>query len=169
MNEQEKEAYFCHTHTNLFSQKKCNECYRGMCYTCLNMDENICPSCRNYSYKQGDFYKNKRLVIGMLIIAGVILALVHAYQYNTNVYVYDNAAFIGVLGIVLFYTISVGFSYFLFEDTDILSEIRKVPFLGFKLMIATLIVTIIIGLPVFYFLNKVYLLLRVKYSRTQVK
>ncbi len=166
MKDGEKEAYFCHTHTHLFSQNRCKECFRGMCFTCLHMDKEYCPSCKQSSYLSGDTYKNLKAVRGMLIVAAVALILMHAYQYSTNEQVYENLDFITNLGITLYFTISIGFVFFLFEDTEILGDIRKVPFLGFKLMLATLIGTIIIGIPVLYFLYKIYLLLKVKFRRS---
>ncbi|MEP0266788.1 hypothetical protein [Dokdonia sp.] len=169
MKDEEKEAYFCHTHPNLFSQKKCKECYRGMCYTCLSMDEDHCSDCRRSSYLSGDTHKNIKAIRGMLIVAVIVLILTHVYQYKNDVQVYENLDFIKNLGITLFYTISIGFAFFLYEDTDILDEIRKVPFIGFKLMLATLIITVVLGLPVFYFLYKIYLLLKAKSIRSSVK
>ena len=163
MKEEEKEAYFCHTHTNLFSRQKCKECYRGMCYTCLSIDQEYCPSCRQSSYFNGDAYKNLKAIRGMLIVAAIALILMHTYQYNTDVHVYENLDFIKNLGITLYFTISIGFAFFLFEDTEILSETRKIPFIGFKLMLVVLIATVIIGIPVLYFLYKIYLLLKVKF------
>lgn len=169
MKDEEKEAYFCHIHTNLFSQKKCKECYRGMCFTCLDMDKEYCPSCKRSMYLGGDTYKNIKAIKGMLIVALVVLALAHAYQYSNDVHIYENLEFIKNLGIVLFFTISIGFAFFLYEDTEILNEIREVPFIGLKLMLATLIITVVLGIPVFYFLYKIYLLLKAKYIRASIK
>ncbi len=45
MTEEEKRSYFCHTHTNLFSQGKCHNCYKGMYHTCLNNNSTIRPDC----------------------------------------------------------------------------------------------------------------------------
>lgn len=165
MTPEEKAKYFCHTHPNLFSQQACNNCLRGMCYTCISLDEKLCPDCTNHTYKTGDFYKNL-IEVRNIVLGGLMIALgYHIIQVLNTHEIYSDLSFLPNVFIALFYGLSVTGAFFLFNGTDILSEINKVPFFGFKLMLLVAVATVFLGLPVFYLLYKVFMLIKNRFLR----
>lgn len=40
------------------------------------------------------------------------------------------------------------------KDTDFIDEIRKIPFIGFKLSIILLVIIVVCGIPIFFMLYK---------------
>jgi len=156
MTEEEKARYYCGTHPNLFSQKKCNGCNRGMCFTCIDLNNEYCSSCFKYSILDNLYFKSLKEIKGITIIAILVLIIAHLIQYFSNNNIYEDYIFLKNLGLTLFYTISIAYAFILFEGTDFLDDIRKIPFIGFKLMLGILILTVIAGIPVFYFVYKVF-------------
>jgi hypothetical protein len=67
---------------------------------------------------------------------------------------------------LLFFALSIGGTHYLLKHTEFISEIRKVPFIGFKLSIIVLGLIVVSGLPIIYILYKFILVLKNSYSKT---
>jgi len=157
-----KALYYCHTHPNLFLQKRCKECRRGMCHTCIHHNFNYCQSCLSQAFKLGSQHKNQQQVLRMFISGSFAFCIGLAYQLFISKqidYTYLLLGFcIGVSILSIFY---------ISKRTDVFLEISKVPFIGWKLAIFALILTTISGGPFLYFLYKLVLIGKSSYLKYQ--
>lgn len=152
MSNTEKARFFCHTHTNLFLQKHCKQCGRGMCHTCLHNNNTFCPSCIKEFYLSSEAHANKKEILWMLgagILVYSIFISLQFHENNTNYPDFYSESFLA-----FFLGTSLCGTYFFIRDHEIMSTIRKVPFIGFKLSIIVLIIIIITGIPIFFQLYK---------------
>ncbi|WP_299274043.1 hypothetical protein [uncultured Psychroserpens sp.] len=163
MNEHNTKAqFFCHTHPNLFLQKRCKGCRRGMCHTCINQHNDYCSSCLRQSFKLSSAYENQRQIIRM-VCSGIIVGLiVLAYQLFVSKIINYPYLLLG-FGI----GISIMSMYYIMGRTDVFSEISKIPFIGGKLAMATLVLTAISGGPILYFLYKIGMQLKSNYLKSR--
>ncbi|WP_299249248.1 hypothetical protein [uncultured Aquimarina sp.] len=160
MTEEEKRNYFCHTHTNLFSQSKCHHCYRGMCHTCLHQNHTICPDCRRTQFLTGDQYKNQKEISYILSIGiGVALSF-HIYQCYTISDIYTSFKFLESLLYVLIGTLTAISAYYMYSEVTIIREVSKIPFIGGKLALLLILISLIIGIPLLYLLYKIAIFLK---------
>ncbi|MFK7832803.1 MAG: hypothetical protein AB8B52_05985 [Winogradskyella sp.] len=165
MNElNHKALYFCHTHPNLFLQKKCDSCKRGMCHTCIHNNKNYCSDCLTINKRFSSGYEAKKQIITCLVFAAIItgIAVLIFVQKLSNLPDYP---LIKNSIITFFIALSIANAYYLFNKTDILSSVNKVPFIGFKLSLAVLALVTASGLPILYMLYKSVLLLKSDYFK----
>jgi hypothetical protein len=154
MTDLDKSHYYCHTHSNLFSQQTCEICYRGMCHTCIQNNESICPSCLKKSYFGSTYQQNKKNLIwirGSGLIGRVLFLLYSGY--GTSVELTNNfnkGAFMAFLGGANF----TATHYFL-EDNDFIEKVKNFPFFGFQLSVVVLIFIFVTGIPILYFIYKI--------------
>ena len=158
MNEfNQKALYYCHTHPNLFLQKKCKSCKRGMCHTCIYNNVDYCQDCLSQQKRFSSNYKDKREIsstlIATLIISTIISILVFYNKYNLPDYSLTES-----LLIIFFATLTVVSCYYMLRETDLLKSVGKIPFIGFKLILVT-------GLPILYMIFKITLLIRTNYFK----
>ncbi|WP_353780162.1 hypothetical protein [Winogradskyella sp. 3972H.M.0a.05] len=155
----EKALYFCHTHPNLFLQKHCAGCGRGMCHTCIHHDERLCPSCNKELYRSSSHYENKNRVIRALGFAVIVSLAVPAY-YLYYQYSMDNNEFAANYFLVFLIGFSLAGMHYMMQDTTFIQDIRSIPFIGFKLGIIVLILLIVSGVPIFFLLYKIAILVK---------
>ena len=165
MNEHNHKAlYFCHTHPNLFLQKQCESCRRGMCHTCIVDHPKYCPDCRKQLRRTHSSYEDVRslysALIGGLVISSVIAAFL-IYNYNTGT-IFPLTKYL-LIGIFAAFTITCAF--YMLRNSEFLSTVGKVPFIGFKLSIVLLILILVSGLPILYMLYKAFLVLNDNYFK----
>jgi hypothetical protein len=149
MKDTDKARYFCYTHPNLFSQKRCSSCGGGMCYTCINKHETLCSDCQRSIYRVSDAYAYKKEGLWMLGTGVLTLSLFLAYYHITETQIIYSQT--DVLLAFLFGS-NVIASYYFLSKTTIVKEVNKVPFIGFKLALIVLVLIFITGLPLLYFL-----------------
>ena len=159
-----KALYFCHTHPHLFLQKPCDSCGRGMCHTCMVKHPKYCQDCLKQMRRTNSSYEDVRalysVLIGSLIISCIISALL-IYKYNTMTdYPLTKYLLITVFGA---FTVTSGF--YMLRNSEFLSSVRKIPFIGFKLSLVLLLLILISGLPILYMLNKAILVLNDNYFK----
>ncbi len=162
MNEHNTKAlYFCHTHPNLFLQKKCKGCHRGMCHTCINNHNDYCQSCLKSFFKGSSLHQNQKQVLRMFV-SGIFLSLiVFGYQMLKLQPIKVNYLILGFcLGV------SLMSMYYIMRQTNIYAEVSKVPFIGGKLAIVLLILTTVSGGPFLYFIYKLFLVGKSNYSKS---
>ncbi|WP_108802587.1 hypothetical protein [Aquimarina sp. Aq107] len=157
MTEQEKQKHFCHSHPNLFAQSRCNNCFKGMCHTCIHNNPTLCTACLKSSFLTGDQYKNQKELIYILSIGLGVGLLYHIYQFTTIKHLYNNFNFVNDLLYVTIGTLTVISAYYMYSETTIISDIRKIPFIGGKLALLLIIFSLVIGIPLFYLLYKISL------------
>ncbi|WP_299222951.1 hypothetical protein [uncultured Aquimarina sp.] len=160
MTEEEKRNYFCHIHTNLFSQSKCHHCYRGMCHTCLHNNSTICPDCIRTQFLTGDQYKNQKEISYILSIGLGVTLLFHVYQYYTISEIYNNFNFLESLLYVLLGTLTAISAYYMYSEVTIIRDVSKIPFIGGKLVLLLILISLVIGIPLLYLLYKIAVFLR---------
>ncbi|WP_157957343.1 hypothetical protein [Winogradskyella tangerina] len=157
-----KALYFCHTHPNLFLQKQCESCRRGMCHTCIVNHPKYCPDCLKQLRRTSTTYEDLRalysVLIGSLIISSIIGVLL-VYHYNNNV----DFPLTKYLLITVFGALTVTSGFFMLRNSEFLSTVSKVPFIGFKLSLLLLILILFSGLPILYMLYKAILILKDNY------
>ena len=155
-----KALYFCHTHSNLFSQKNCNVCGRGMCHTCIHRNSNCCPSCIKdlKKSKQGYLLKNEVLItIGIALLASLIF---HYYQFHHTDKLYNSFEFLPDLSLVFLYSLSAVGSVYMMRTHSFIDDIKSIPFIGFKLALIVLLLTIASCIPVLYILYNAFFVIR---------
>lgn len=153
MKDENKTIYYCHTHPNLFLQQLCKVCNKGMCYTCINNDTTICPKCLKVSYLGSKTYAYKKELISMFGTGLIMLSIFFAFTYFSNINIYESL--VDYLLVFLF-GLSVTGTHYLLRDTDFMGDIRKVPFIGFKLTLIVLGLIFVTGIPIIYFLYKLF-------------
>ena len=165
MNEHNLKAlYFCHTHTNLFLQKHCKNCKRGMCHTCLAHNSDYCKSCLKTNYRNSSHYEDKQEMIKVFLFSIIITCIVGCYlHFKSQPSVVKDLN--ETLLLVFFFSLSVASMHYLMKHTSFMNDVRKVPFIGFKLSIALLIIIIILGIPVFYIFFKTLKVLKHTYFK----
>jgi len=91
------------------------------------------------------------------MVSGIFtLALFFTYTYVSNIDIYDSS--LDYLLVFLF-GLSITGTHYLLRDTDFMGDIRKVPFIGFKLSIIVLLLIFVTGIPIIYFLYKLLILI----------
>ncbi|MFD2564857.1 hypothetical protein [Aquimarina rubra] len=160
MTEEEKQNYFCHTHTNLFSQSKCHNCYRGMCHTCLHNNPTICPDCVRTRFLAGDQYKNQKEISYMLSIGAGVALLFHIYQCYTISGIYTSFNFLESLLYVFLGSLTAISAYYMYSEVTIILEISKIPFIGGKLALLLILISLVIGIPLLYLLYKIVVFIK---------
>ncbi|SEM26755.1 hypothetical protein SAMN04487910_4590 [Aquimarina amphilecti] len=162
MTKEEKQHYFCHTHPNLFAQSKCHSCYKGMCHTCLHTNSTLCASCLKSNFLTGNLYKNQKELIYIFSIGLAIGLLYHIYQCVTIAGIYSNFNFSKDLLYVTLGTLSAISAYYMYSEVTLISEVSKIPFIGGKLALLLIIISLVIGVPLFYLLYKILLFIKQK-------
>ncbi|MBQ4805395.1 hypothetical protein J8L88_21215 [Aquimarina sp. MMG015] len=155
MTEEEKQKYFCHTHRNLFAQSRCNNCFKGMCHTCVHNNPTLCAACLKNNFITGSQYKNQKELIYILSISLGIGLLYHIYQCVTIADIYSNFNFSKDLLYVTLGTLSVISAYYMYSEVTLISKVSKIPFIGGKLAFLLIIFSLVIGIPLFYLLYKI--------------
>lgn len=148
MKDTDKARYFCSTHPNLFSQKRCNSCGGGMCYTCIHTHETLCGDCQRSIYHVSDAYAYKKEGLWMLS-AGVFtisLFLVYYHLIETHALYTQTELLLAFL-----FGSNVIAAYYFLNKTTIVRDVNKVPFIGFKLALLVLVLIFVSGLPLLYF------------------
>lgn len=67
------------------------------------------------------------------------------------------------------YGISISGAYYILTVTTFFEDVKKIPFIGWKLALILLIITVVLCIPVFYFLAKVYTVLKSQLSYKKSK
>ena len=160
----QKALYFCHTHPNLFLQKKCTSCKRGMCHTCIYNNPNYCSDCLSKQKRFSSNYKDKKNILNSIVFAVIVSSLIAFLIFNQAQNTTDYPC-IKYISISFLIALSVSNCYYLFQGTEILSEVKKVPFIGFKLSLLILILVVASGLPILYMLYKSILILKTTYFK----
>lgn len=130
-----------------------------MCHTCIAHNPDYCQSCLKYNYRNSSLYESSQELIRVTIFSAIITSLAGCYLY------YDSQLSTKTLVCIFYFSFSVASTHYLMKGTDFLSSIRKIPFIGFKLSIALLILIIVTGIPVFYILFKSIKVLKYFYSK----
>jgi len=156
MKDTDKALYYCHTHPNLFLQQHCKVCRKGMCRTCIDYNSTTCTECLRESYIGSKTYAYKKELAWMMVSGIFTLALFFTYTYVSNIDIYDSS--LDYLLVFLF-GLSITGTHYLLRDTDFMGDIRKVPFIGFKLSIIVLLLIFVTGIPIIYFLYKLLILI----------
>lgn len=100
MTEQEKQKHFCHSHPNLFAQSRCNNCFKGMCHTCIHNNPTLCTACLKSSFLTGDQYKNQKELIYILSIGlGLVYYIIYINLPQLSIYT------IILISSMIFYTL----------------------------------------------------------------
>ena len=158
----QKALYFCHTHPNLFLQKKCEGCKRGMCHTCIYNNLNYCSDCLRTQKRFSSNTKDKKELFNTLIFAVVIscvIVLLLFHKTNINPH-YPLTKYVLIAFVI---SLSASNCYYLFQKTTLLSDVNKIPFIGFKLSILIIVLVVASGLPILYLIYKSALLLKTHY------
>lgn len=154
MGTNEKALYFCNAHPNLFLQKDCIHCNRGLCHTCIASYGVICPACSKNAHTNSSTYAYKRQLFWMLGSGMLTLAFfLFFFYYQTEVITITDSFYVEVILAFLFGANFTAANYFL-ETNSIIEKMKKIPILGFKLSVVALIFIFITGIPVLYFLYK---------------
>jgi len=88
------------------------------------------------------------LLTGVLTLAIFILYGYYSSDLELNKYSTTDYLLAFLFGATILST------YYFLRDTEFIGEVRKVPFIGFKLSLAALIIIFISGFPILYFLYK---------------
>lgn len=154
MKDTDKARYFCYTHPNLFSQQRCNSCGTGMCHTCIHQHKTLCKDCQRSIYRSSDAFTLRMQGLWILAAGLLTLSLFFGYHHSLDTPNYDIN---DLLLAFVFGANSLGTFYF-FNQTSVLNDIKKIPFIGFKLAIIILALIFITGLPLLYFIFNGYLI-----------
>ena len=124
-----------------------------MCHTCIHYNNDYCSSCLKQSHRSSGSYADKNELIRVLGFAIIIASIVPFYYHFNNLSLNTND-FIESLLLVLYFSTSVAGAHYMLKDTDFIDEIRKIPFIGFKLSIILLVIIVVCGIPIFFMLYK---------------
>ena len=117
----------------------------------LTITQPVCVSCIKDSYFTVDYYSNKEDVKYILIIGGIIFAVYSIFFYFSEYPIeHINLLWSLIIGI------AAGSGYYLIKNVSLYSEANKIPFIGFKLTLIIIGLTFILGIPLFYFIYKVF-------------
>lgn len=163
MTEEEKQHYFCHTHHNLFSQKNCHSCNRGMCYTCLHHNPTTCPDCLKTNFLTSDHYKNQKEISYILGIGLGATLIFHVYQWYSINNIYDTIHFLENLLVVLGISLSAISAYYMYSEVTLIKDVQKIPFIGSKLALLMIVISLVIGIPMLYLVYKIFIFLKVHF------
>ena len=168
INQNLKEQYYCRTHPNLFLKERCRSCRGGMCLTCINEHKTLCPSCRKNSFRTYN-YAISLLIVKRATAAGFI-ALGLYVLFSLPSLIAGNNLETQALYMLLFFGIGVSVVsvIFLLNDTDYFEAINKIPVIGFKLTLLTLMVLSVTGYPLFYYFKKVFLVIKARRKATRL-
>lgn len=164
LRDTEKALYFCNAHPNLFSQQNCNRCSRWMCHTCVHNNSTICADCLNSSFLGSETHATKEQSKHILISGLITLTIFLVINYfDKNGFEIDSAFYFNSL-IAFLFGLSITCTHCMMRDTDFMEEIRKIPFIGFKLALFILLLIFISGIPILYFLYKLFKVKRSKFK-----
>ena len=124
-----------------------------MCHTCIHHNSEYCSSCVKHSYRSSGSYADKNELIRVLVFAIIIASLVPLYYHFNNLSL-NTQDFLESLLLVFYFSGSVAGAHYMLKDTDFIDEIRKIPFIGFKLSIILLVIIVVCGIPIFFMLYK---------------
>jgi len=154
MTNSEKALYYCNIHTNLFSQQACSNCNRGMCYTCIENHNSVCPEClKGFHQHSSDYQDKKQLlwIVGSGVLAS-LLSIVYAYFANGQIEV--NGYSFKVLAIAFLLGASFTATHYLMGETDFMEKIKSTPFIGMQLGLLVLAFIMFTGSSLIYFAYK---------------
>jgi hypothetical protein len=146
--------YYCLEHPERSTKDYCDMCKSSMCNFCVEKYEDICPACRReYNIEsENSFGKSSFFFVFLVGIIGLVITycfLYHKYDNNAIDHLFPQGYLYFFLGI------SAAYTPFLFRKGDTLKILREVPFFGFKLMLITILLTIISFVPAVVFVYKV--------------
>lgn len=130
-----------------------------MCHTRIHNNSELCPSCLKQSYRSSGTYTNKNELIKVMGFAVIIASIVPFYYHFSNLSL-NTKDFIESLLMVFYFSTSVAGAHYILKDTDFIDEIRKIPFIGFKLSIILLAIIVVCGIPIFFMPYKLLKILK---------
>jgi len=110
-----------------------------------------------------DQYKIQK-EIGYILALGLGVALLfHIYQYLSITDIYNTNDFLGNLLYVFIAAISAVSAYYMYREVSIIDDLRKIPFIGGKLTLMVIILSLVLGIPIMYLLYKIFVLLKLHF------
>ncbi len=124
-----------------------------MCHTCIHNNKEYCQSCLKTNHKNSSLYEDTQEMFRVFLFSIIITTIAGIYLYvkSQSSIVKDLNE---VLLIVFFFSLSIASTHYLMKHTSFMDDVRKVPFLGFKISIVLLVLIVVSGISVIYILFK---------------
>ncbi len=127
-----------------------------MCSSCVEEHPDLCPACRREFFIGSDKFVDKKTLI--IVFIGGLIGLIITYFFLLPKYPDDTLAHLFPQGFIYFSLgISAAYTPYLYKNSDIFNDLKEMPFLGFKLMLILIVITIISCIPALVYLYKVFL------------
>lgn len=92
-----------------------------------------------------------------MLLSGILLLILFCtYNYFARGYDFADPKFQRDILMSFLYGISICGAYYILTVTTFFEDVKSVPFIGWKLALILLILTVVLCIPVFYFLSKVF-------------
>ncbi len=138
-----------------------------MCCTCQHLDPKVCPSCNKANFYSGSYYQARKEVLWISLSGLITLSLFCGFHLLKDSFYYWDTHFLINLLLSFLIGISIYGVHSLMKETTVFDEIKAVPFIGWKLSMIALVLTVLAGIPVIYFLIKSYRVFKAQLGQKQ--